>query len=309
MLNTKEIIESLVYGGATGDAIGAVYENKPITNTMDGETPVMFKGIWTDDTSMTIALIDSLYELDGKIDSVNEVSKFTEWIKNGAYSAIDGKAIGTGATTRRALLEYGHGLNDEKANGNGSLMRISPLAFTKATDAEIMLSSAITHAHWISVHACIQWVHAIRSLWNLKASVPRKYEKDGQMLLRQAMRESSNYMTENDLEPASKRLREIWRRPVSEIKSTGYVVDTIEAVYWLLGNSTDYTDVINGAIKLGGDTDTIAKIAGEAAAIAYGIDSIPDQWRDKLVKKELLDRAVDQLDEVWYKSTGKTIEV
>ena len=309
MLNTKEIIESLVYGGATGDAIGAGYENKIARGTKVNNKDLRTAGIWTDDTSMTIALIDSLYEHDGAIDTDDETRRFTAWLKDGAYSAIDGKAIGVGKTTHLALLKYGHGLNDEKANGNGSLMRISPLAFTKAMNIEILLSSAITHAHWVSVHACIQWVHAIRALWNLKASISEKYEKDGQMLLRQAMRESSSYMTEHDLRPASSRLREIWSRPMDEIKSTGYVVDTIEAVYWLLGRSTCYADVIKGAIELGGDTDTIAKIAGESAAIAYGVDSIPAQWRDQLVKKELLDKAVDQLDEVWDKSTGKTIEV
>jgi ADP-ribosylglycohydrolase len=76
----------------------------------------------------------------------------------------------------------------------------------------------------------------------------------------------------------------------NEIKSTGYVVDTIEAVFWCLLNTSDYSSCVLKAVNLGGDTDTIAAIAGGAAGLYYGIENIPEKWIKKLAKKDLIDK-------------------
>ena len=75
---------------------------------------------------------------------------------------------------------------------------------------------------------------------------------------------------------------------LDNLKSTGYVVDTLESVFWLILNTTSYSQVIIGGINLGGDTDTIAAIAGSIAGLIYGYDSIPSKWKNKLSNKDEL---------------------
>ena len=73
-----------------------------------------------------------------------------------------------------------------------------------------------------------------------------------------------------------------------DIKSTGYVVDTLEASFWCLLTNSSYEDTIVEAINLGQDTDTIACISGAMAGIIYGYDNIPNRWLEKLQQKDYL---------------------
>lgn len=295
----RRLAEAVVWGGAVGDALGAGYERTihrgdpvdlshmvgAMLHAGQRERIELPAGLWTDDTSMTIALIDSLHANHGAVDTADEAARWTAWLEHGEYSSLDGVAVGTGATTRKALLEYGHGVDSIDANGNGSLMRTSPLALVGATDAGIMLSSAVTHAHRVSKIACVIWCWFLRRL--ASGEEPKT-----------AWGEALDSVGEPVLEIVSTRLREIWRLPEPEINSTGYVVDTLEACAWLVTNVERhdcYQAVVEAAVRLAGDTDTIAKIAGEAAAIAYGPETIPSTWRSETVKPELLEEAVDQL--------------
>lgn len=295
----RRLAEAVVWGGAVGDALGAGYEHRvhrgdPIDlSHMAGvtlhvsphERIELPAGLWTDDTSMTIALIDSLSANHGSVDAADEAARWKAWLEHGEYSSVDGVAVGTGGTTRKALLEYGHGVDAIDANGNGSLMRTSPLALVGAKDADVMRSSAVTHAHKVSKIACVIWCWFLRRL--ASGSAPRA-----------AWEEALDSVGEPVLEIVSSRLREIWRLPEHEVNSTGYVVDTLEACAWLATNEERYDcyqAVVEGAVRLAGDTDTIAKIAGEAAAIAYGPEDVPSTWRSETAKPELLEKAVDQL--------------
>lgn len=295
----RRLAEAVVWGGAVGDAFGAGYEFRihrgdPID--LSHMAGVKFRvrphewmefpaGLWTDDTSMTIALIDSLSANNGSVDAADEADRWKAWLERGEYSSVDGMAVGTGSTTRKALLEYGHGVDSIDANGNGSLMRTSPLALVGARDADVMLSSGVTHAHKVSKIACVIWCWFLRRL--AAGSSPRE-----------AWEETIDSFDGPVLEVVSSRLHEIWRLPEHEVNSTGYVVDTLEACAWLVTNEERfdcYRAVVEGTVRLAGDTDTIAKIAGEAAAIAYGPEDVPSTWRGETAKPELLEKAVDQL--------------
>lgn len=295
----RRLAEAIVWGGAVGDALGAPFEfrinrNDPIDlSHMQGTkfrvAPHEFvecpAGLFTDDTSMTIALIDSLSENNGAVDVLDEAAKWSAWLRDGRYSSVEGMAVGTGSTTRKALLEYGHGIDSPDANGNGSLMRTSPLALVGATDVDIERSSAVTHAHVVSKTACVIWCRFLRKL------VERKKPKT-------AWEETLDDLGNHAASIVSTRLREIWELPESEINSTGYVVDTLEACAWLVTddeNNDCYSAVVENAVSLTGDTDTIAKIAGEAAAIVYDPENIPTAWRREVKRPELLDHAVEQL--------------
>ena len=75
---------------------------------------------------------------------------------------------------------------------------------------------------------------------------------------------------------------------LDDIKSTGYIVDTLECVLWIFMNARNYKEAIIASTNIGGDTDTIGAIVGSMAGIYYGIDSIPSKWLDKLQRKEYL---------------------
>lgn len=285
---------ALILGGAIGDAYGAPFEYGPAKGTFTpswtsaeetgfgliGRAP---KGTWTDDTSMTIATIDSLHDNNGNVNTADMLTKYANWISNGDYT-IDGICMDYGRTTIKAVTQ-GHGCNDAHSNGNGSLMRISPLALTNANDNEIMQISATTHAHPIAMQACVQWVHALRLILNGKPAET-------------AFTESSDYMLTHGLKPVSERFSIIGDLPISEINGSGYVVSTMEAAAWSVINSHDYESAVYNACSLGGDTDTIACIAGSAAGIIYGLDNpngIPSEWVHDLRGMNLIDNAINEL--------------
>ena len=213
-------------------------------------------GTWSDDTSMTLALCDSIRE-QGCVDPSDIQSRFIKWCQTGAYT-IDG-LFDIGIATQKALSQ-GYGCSGEFDNGNGSLMRTAPLAFSHATDDEIRAVSAITHAHQISTEACVEFVHVCRALASgiaIQSALP-------------------HYDT-------------LITIPRTEIRSSGFVLDTLKAAYWCLATTTIYKDCVLKAVNLGDDTDSTAAVAGALAGIVYGIQGIPDEWVNKLRGKELID--------------------
>ena len=73
-----------------------------------------------------------------------------------------------------------------------------------------------------------------------------------------------------------------------EIKSSGYVVDTLEASIWCLLNSSNYAECVLKAVNLGHDTDTVGAIAGSLAGAMYGLKMIPVGWIAELQNRGLL---------------------
>lgn len=238
-------LKDAVYGAAVGDALGVPYEfmgrgSFHATGMVGYGTHDQPAGTWSDDTSMILATCDSIREL-GRIDVEDMRKKFKAWFRKGKY-AIDGRVFDFGNTVNRALSQN-KGCSSIMDNGNGSLMRIIPLAFTDAKDDQIREVSAITHAHSISMNACVQYVKAARSL-----------------------------MMGEELE----------MHLPSEVKSGGYVLDTLGAAFWCLEKTDSYKDCVLLAVNLGSDTDTTACVAGGLAGIKYGYGAIPKEWIGQL---------------------------
>ncbi len=254
-------LKDCVYGLAVGDALGVPFEFKQrdtfsCTDMIGFGTHNQPTGTWSDDTSMTLALCDSIRE-QGCVDPSDIQSRFIKWCQTGAYT-IDG-LFDIGIATQKALSQ-GYGCSGEFDNGNGSLMRTAPLAFSHATDDEIRAVSAITHAHQISTEACVEFVHVCRALASgiaIQSALP-------------------HYDT-------------LITIPRTEIRSSGFVLDTLKAAYWCLATTTTYKDCVLKAVNLGDDTDTTAAVTGALAGIVYGIQSIPDEWANKLRGKKLID--------------------
>lgn len=246
-----------ILGLAIGDALGVPYEFKQrgsfICSDMVGYgTHNQPEGTWSDDTSMTIATLDSLKNNNGIIVTEDICRRFNYWLLYGDYT-VNGEVFDAGITTCTALKK-GRPAVGEWDNGNGSLMRILPLAFVDCTDDEIRAVSAITHGHWISEEACVIYVHVAK---RLLAGEP-----------------IASIIPTLEYKKPFDRLKYINTLDISQIKSSGYVVDTLEAALWVVSHEGDWeksfrNDILT-AVNLGKDTDTVAAVAGGMAGIIYG---------------------------------------
>ena len=272
-----------IFGLAIGDALGVPYEFEErgsfeCTDMTGYGSHNQPPGTWSDDTSMTLATLKSIKDNNGKVVVDDIRSNFLKWLNEGAFTA-NGEVFDVGHSTLKALMTGEPRMGDDE-NGNGSLMRILPLAFTDCTDDEIRAVSAITHGNRVSTEACVIYVHVARRLIageDIDDIVPSlKYDKPFH------------------------RLHKLHKLKEKDIKSSGYVVDTLEAALWALVHKkwlkgkTSYImkwyeeDVLD-AINLGDDTDTVGAVTGGLAALQYGLGfSTWDKWFSILRNKELI---------------------
>ena len=268
----SKILRGVVYGAAIGDALGVPYEfmardTFECDGMVGGGAHGMPAGTFSDDTSLLLATCDSIRECGG-IDVEDMRERFGAWLRDGVYT-VDGRAFDVGNATATALRQ-GFGCDGERSNGNGSLMRIAPLALTDATDDEIRAVSAITHAHPVSVEACVLFVHVLRDLledeW-IEEAIRRNIPDDGHFAFLKGIQDASR----------------------EDIRSTGYVLDTLGAALWCACNTDSYEECVLAAVNLGGDSDTTACVAGALAGAMYSLDSIPSEWIEQLRGKEVID--------------------
>lgn len=258
----KEKLYATVVGAAVADAVGVPYEFK-VRDTFRCEDMVGYgthhqpAGTWSDDTAMMLATADSIRRCKGAIDADDIAQAFQDWFNEGAYTP-DGEVFDYGITVSEAL-RTGHGCTGEYSNGNGSLMRIAPLAFTDATDDEIRAVSAITHAHKISCEACVRFVRLLRQA----AQDPIRVKAD-----------------------LTGRFADTNR---SDIDSGGFVLATEKAALWCFATTDSYRDCVLTAVNLGRDTDTTACVAGALAGLVYGIEGIDEKWLSTMRGMEVLE--------------------
>ena len=270
-------LRDAVYGAAVGDALGVPYEFKvrgefECTGMVGYGTHYQPAGTWSDDTSMLIATCDSIREKNGRIDVADMRRKFRDWMRMGSYTPR-GCRFDIGNATATALAE-GRGCTGEYSNGNGSLMRIAPLAFTSANDEQVASVSAITHAHRISTEACVTFVRILRDLAAGRSAA--------EALVAHAAGLSAPF----------ERLAGVGELPEEAVESGGFVVHTLEASLWCLLNTDSYEECVLKAVNLGRDTDTTACVAGALAGVVYGCDAIPAAWLDELKAKPVIERCL-----------------
>ena len=230
-------------------------------------------GTFSDDTSMTLATANSI-RICGGIDLDDMRERYRAWLFDGAY-VPDGDVFDVGNTTAVALRS-GKGQDGERDNGNGSLMRIVPLAFVEdVTDEQIEAVSAITHSHEIAKRACVIYVRFAQALLD-GASIAEAISALG------------------DLAAAAPfdRVARIADLARDDIGSTGYVVDTLEAALWCLATTGSFESAVLAAVNLGDDTDTVGAVTGGLAGIAYGYEAIPPAWIRALRGRGILEASL-----------------
>lgn len=157
-------------GLAIGDAVGTTLEFKardsyqPLTEMVDGGPFGLKPGEWTDDTAMALAPTDSL-ATDPALDEKDLMRRFDEWHESGTYSCT-GRCFDIAITTRQALSRWKRtgdpfaGSTDPQKAGNGSLMRLSPVAIRHFKNRALLCAVAArqrrtTHAAPEAVDACM----------------------------------------------------------------------------------------------------------------------------------------------------------
>lgn len=269
-----------IMGLVVGDALGVPYEFKE-RDTFKAVDMVGYGthnqpvGTWSDDSSMTLATVESLARL-GKIDLADIMNNFEKWLYRGEFTA-HGDVFDVGRTTVIAVERYHYGLasvhncggKNMMDNGNGALMRILPLAFTKAELPAVSDVASLTHAHGISCAICLQYVNAARELLG---GINKRSISDGFGI---------EHLTRE------------------QVKSTGYVVDTFNAALWCLMNTESYRECVLTAVNLGGDTDTIAAVAGGLTGIYYGVGGdkgIPIEWILKIHRRIWIEQLCEKFE-------------
>jgi ADP-ribosylglycohydrolase len=307
-MNTEQIYSS-VLGFIIGDVLGVPFEfeereirkENPVTTMVSGGTREQPIGTWSDDTSMVLCTIDSL----SRGYNISDLGlQFYNWLYKRKFTP-HGKVFDCGNQTRTSLKEiYKSVLNDqpitplppssdENSNGNGSLMRILPLGFYLQNHSieerwEIINEvSSLTHSHIRSIIGCFIYTELVIDLiggldkWD---SYQRMKERVNGFL-RDKVSSTERDVYRNILSFDITQLEE------SSIRSTPYVVYTLESVLWCFLRGSNYRESVLMGVNLGGDTDTIGSLVGGLSGIVSGMSEIPEEWLDSIVKRdEIIDR-------------------
>ncbi len=253
-------------GLAVGDALGAPVEFMardsfpPVTGYRDGGPFNLKAGEWTDDTSMALGLADALLE-DPLLATAKVMENWLSWYREGAYSH-KGRCFDIGNQTAKALSGYaqtGMFPGPTSAAGNGSIMRLAPVITRHWQTPEVALQ--IVEKQTVLTHNNPECVAAGRAMAAILLDLMRR--KTPEISLPNLAR--------------------------AEVKSTGYVKDTLEAALWCLRQGTNFESVALLAANLGDDSDTVGAVAGQLAGAKYGLSGIPSRlirglaWSERIL--------------------------
>ena len=274
-------------GLAVGDAVGTTLEfcardTEPRLEDMVGGGPfALAPGGWTDDTSMALALADSL-TASGTLDCRDLMDRFVRWWRHGDYSPME-RCFDIGNAIRQALKKYEEtgdpcaGSTDPNTAGNGSLMRLAPVALRFWDDRPRLVEAAADQSR--TTHGAEEAVDACRAFAELLADAIAGSPRADVL----APRPFEGTKAIADILAGS------WRgRARDTIRSSGYVVHTLEAAIWSVARTGNFRNAVLLAANLADDADTVAAVAGQLAGALYGLDGIPDTWLERIAWKERL---------------------
>ena len=287
-MDIMERYQGCLLGLAVGDAIGTTVEFMdrgsfpPVTDMTGGGPFNLEAGQWTDDTSMALCLAHSLIHCGG-FDEIDQMNRYCNWWQYG-YMSSTGECFDIGMTVSDALVRYMETKNpfagsvDPFSAGNGSLMRLAPIALFYGQDMGLLLkyaaeSSRTTHGAAECIDACRYFASVLRAAFFAQTK--------------------SDVINSNLYRPETGKVKTIAasgyvNKPAGEIKGSGYVIESLEAALWCFASTDSYDDAVLLAANLGDDADTTAAICGQVAGAYYGIKGIREDWLEKLVMRDEL---------------------
>lgn len=280
-----------IFGLAIGDALGAPVEFKSkgnfthVKSFRAGGEFNLRAGEWTDDTSMALAMADSIVT-KLTMDQQDQLTRYWAWYQFGRYS-VNGRCFDIGINTRESLERWKRtgkpspGI-DRSTSGNGSLMRLAPavLAFSntrQTATAAAILSSTTTHASDV-VLDCVEIMTA-------------------------ALMDALDGRVETIVGPMSYRTAEgcdvgmcgMGSMTEMAINPSGYAPESLWCALHSIRSTNTFKDAVLKAVNYGGDADTIGAITGQIAGALYGFDGIPEVWRRKVAQPDMLSKVAHSL--------------
>jgi ADP-ribosylglycohydrolase len=303
-LGTKDpstLVTAGLIGLAVGDALGVPVEFAsredldldPVIGMRAHGTHRQPAGTWSDDTSLALCLTESL--CTSGIDLQDQARRFVDWLFRSTWTPhgvvfdvgnATGEAIGR---LKAGVAPIAAGSTRTSSCGNGSLMRILPLALYLAYAEpqfrieSAMVCSRLTHGHVRCQLACALFVEVSAEVIRgaaLTDAIAIAQQRIGTLVHQQAATDLEEFL--RLLGPGLKQLE----RP--EISGSGYVIHCLEASLWCALHSSNYAAGVLAAVNLGEDTDTTGAVAGGLLGLLYGLESIPAEWIETLARKDEL---------------------
>ncbi len=291
-------IKGAIFGQAVSDALGGPVEFKSrgsfdwVTTMLPNDNFDLPPGHFTDDTSMALCLAHSLLSNNGHSNIVDQVKRYLSWWRHG-YMSSTGDCFDIGVSTESALrlwesmLDSVHGgdtspaeealvamlkrvtdqfARSEEYCGNSSLMRVLPVALLTSSESDAMelaqQSSLPTHPHLRCVHACMIYTSLIQR--TLDGASKTEIAISLSEAVNNAPSDSFDISIEPVLAERIGKYRSLndWQQTTAKsIRSTGYVVDSLEASLWAFFTSNDFEDAAKQAVNLGDDADTVGAVS------------------------------------------------
>lgn len=305
MKTVNERIKNAIWGAIIGDSMGMPFEwmkreeikiPEGLVEDSRRGYPV---GAWSDDTSMILCTIESILHNGTNMRAMGD--NFVNAWYDSAYWTPFGRVFDIGNTTRYAMVNIKNGeyINGgcERDKGNGSLMRILPMA-CYLYDENIFLikdtvenCSALTHSTKECKISCVWYSLLVKYILNgikSMSTVIAFAEKDIRKLY-----------TEEELTKFERILSDkVLHMKPEELKGTGYVIYSLEVVINCLFNGANLMHAIKRAILVGGDTDTNACLVGGLFALN---EKVPEELKNQIVKKDEIEKLINNIGWAWGK--------
>jgi ADP-ribosyl-[dinitrogen reductase] hydrolase len=243
---------------------------------------------------MALCLAASLLESDG-FDAQNQMDKYAAWMLEGYLSSV-GVCMGIGATCAGAIETYVRtgepmsGPDDPMTAGNGCIMRLAPVPMFYYPDAERAImysaeSSRTTHGARECIDACKLFGAMIVAALGGASRDEILFDNRFRGAVRGTLSEKIELLTQG-----------VYRhKKETEIKGSGYVIESLEAALWCFLHSDNFEEAILTAVNLGDDADTTAAVCGQLAGAYYGESEIPEEWLGAVIASEEIGKVADML--------------
>lgn len=302
-----------IMGVIVGDALGCPVQFRsreevaahPVTGMRGYGTFNLPEGSWTDDSSLTLALLESIRRVKG-IDLDDIMGNFMKWLYDGEFTPY-GYSYDVGNGTMEAIDRYRRTKKAKKCggerdwnNGNGSLMRILPVCIycsemlhrgelsERAAVQTIHDVGGLTHAHIRAKIACGLYFFMADSILTGEGSLRSRLQAG----LDKGFAFYESHLADKDNLRYYHRLQDLdgfAAVPAERIKSSGYVVDTLEAAVWSLITTDSFEQALLKAVNLGDDSDTVGAVTGGLAGLYYGYGQIPAAWLVAIKRREWIE--------------------
>lgn len=291
-------------GLAVGDALGAAVEFMPpgsfapVTGYRAGGPHGLAPGEWTDDSSMALALADSIAEQGWDLN--DQAQRYVDWWQRGRYS-VNGRCFDIGLATRRSLERFcdagnaqTSGSRASQESGNGSIMRLAPVPIRFASmvvDDPNQLAELAAESS-LPTHASDQCLSACRYMAVVLAALMHGVDRQEALANCRAIMGMKSPLHPEIEEVADGSYRQ--KRPPA-IRGSGYVVRSLEAALWAFHDAPDFATAVLKAVNLGEDADTTGAVCGQLAGAYWGESGIPTSWLDGLAQRETIVQAANRL--------------